>query len=73
MDIELQQAQGQLRMALMCLQARDKRLRLMRSKWSRHYTRISHTKAMIGLLEELLGVVMQDPDVWDDEPDIVPF
>lgn len=73
MDKELQQATSQLRLALMCLQQREKRLQNTGRKLSRHYNRVQHTQAMIGLLEEILGVALQDPDVWDDEPDLVPF
>lgn len=40
---------------------------------SRRWSRLRHTEAIIGLLEELQGVVAQDPDHWDDDPELLPF
>lgn len=73
MDVELTQAAGQLRLALLVLQHRRKRLQNTKTKLSRHYNRVQHTEALIGLLEELNGLVLQDPDNWDSEPELVPF
>lgn len=73
MDVELQQATGQLRLALMAMQHRNIRLQGTSTRYSRHYNKLAHTVAAISLLEELLGMLLQDPDNWDIEPEIVPF
>ena len=73
MDTELQVVADQLRLAEMALEHRLKKLENTRSKLSRHYNRVSHTTALLSLVQEMRGVVLQDPDVWDEEPDLVPF
>lgn len=73
MDSELAAARASIKLALQALEARRKRLENTRSKLSRHYNRVQHTAAMIGLLEQVAGVLLHDPDLWDDEPDSVPF
>ena len=73
MDTELQAATSTLRLSLMAMQQREKRLKKTVSKLSRHYSRVAHTGAAIALLEQLLGMMLQDPDHWDDEPDVIPF
>lgn len=73
MDIELRNATSQLRLALLSMQHRHKRLVATTERKSRHYNRLQHTAAAVSLLEELLGMLLQDPDHWDDEPESVPF
>lgn len=73
MSNELVQARNQVRLALLIMVNRAKRLAEKRSKMSRHYNRVQHTNILIDLLQELLGVMSQDPDEWDNEPDKVPF
>jgi len=73
MDIHLQVLASHLRLAEMALEARTKGLENTRSKHSRHYNRVNHTAAMLSLVQELRGLALQDPDVWDDEPELVPF
>ena len=73
MDIELQVVRSHLRLAAMALQQRTRKLENTRSKLSRHYSTVAHTAALLVLLEELQGLVLQDPDLWDDEPENVPF
>lgn len=73
MDIELKTAAMHLRLAALALTERGSRLESARTRMSRHYNRVQHTAALIALLEELRGVIQQDPDLWDDNPDDVPF
>lgn len=73
MDIELLTATRQVKLALITMRHRQARLETTRSKLSRHYNRLNHTRATIGLLEELAGMMIQDPDHWDDEPELAPF
>lgn len=73
MDTELSVAISHVTLARKVMEARAKRLAETRTKLSRHYNRVRHTKAMIDLLEELGGVLEQDPDKWDDEPELIPF
>ncbi len=73
MDVELQVTHSHLKLILVALKQRQKRLVLASSRLSRHYNRTNHTATLIVLVEELQGVVLQDPDNWDDEPDLVPF
>lgn len=72
-DIQLVAARSQVRLALMAMEQRRKILAKLESKLSRHYNRVAHTEATIILMEELLGMMLQDPDHWDDEPELVPF
>ncbi len=73
MDTELAAAESQLRLASKILHVRQMRLAKTTTRMSRHYNKVKHTDAMISLLEELRGFVLQDPDYWDEEPDLVPF
>lgn len=72
-DNEITVAEAQLRSAKLVLEHRLKRLKNKRSKLSLHYNRLRHTQILLSLVEEVLGVIQQDPDHWDDEPDLVPF
>lgn len=73
MDIELAAARANLKLAEQALTIRRKRLENTTTKLSRHYNTVQHTEALIGLLQELRGLLEQDPQKWDDEPDLVPF
>lgn len=73
MDTELSVAKSHLTGAGLVLRHRHKRLENTRSRMSRHYNRLQHTDILISLIEEILGLIEQDPDMWDDNPDIVPF
>lgn len=73
MDTELKAASSHIKLALLVLREREKRLANTRSKPSRHWNRVRHTAVLVSLIEELQGVVLQDPDNWDDEPEAVPF
>lgn len=73
MDVELQAARSHARLMIAVLIAREKRLQQTKSKLSLHYNTVAHTRVLIGLVEELQGVLEQDPQMWEDEPDIVPF
>ncbi len=73
MDADLSAANAHLYLTMLCLVARQSRLEKTTTRMSRHYSRIAHTVALIHLVEELQGLVQQDPDMWDDEPDLVPF
>ncbi len=73
MDTDIRLVRGQLNTSLKMLKLRRQRLEESKQKLSRHFSKLAHTRAMEGLLEELLGLLHQDPDLWDDEPDIVPF
>ena len=73
MDAEFSVAQSHLKLCRLALNQRLKTLEARTSKQSRHYNRLKHTRSMLVLLMELEGMVMQDPDLWDDEPDLVPF
>ncbi len=73
MDVHLSVAESRVHLALNNMHERARLLEKTRSKKSLHYNRVAHTKAIINLLSELLGVMKQDPDNWEDEPDLVPF
>lgn len=73
MDTYLHAAKSHYKLAHQVLQVRLDRLENSTTRLSRHYNKIQHTRAMLGLTEELLGLVSQDPDNWDEEPDLVPF
>lgn len=73
MDTELGVTMQHLKLAIACMDARHTRLSNSRTKLSRHYNKLQHTRAALQLLEEVLGMLYQDPDRWDDEPDLVPF
>jgi predicted metal-dependent HD superfamily phosphohydrolase len=73
MDKELTWAHTQLGIAKQLLETRHTKLTSSRTKRSRHYNKVAHTQAMIGLMDELLGLMEQDPDRWDDEWELVPF
>lgn len=73
MDVEVTQIRAQLKLALSILEYRKKRLDKTTTRYSRHYSTVGHTMALISLLEEVLGLCEQDPSNWDDEPDLVPF
>lgn len=73
MNQELLVARANCKLALQAMTSRRKRLQNTRSKLSRHYSTARHTDAMIALLEELLGFMMQDPEEWDNEEELLPF
>ncbi len=73
MDVNLSVAESRVHLALNNMHERLRQLEELRSKKSLHYNRIAHTKVLINLMSELLGVMKQDPDFWEDESDIVPF
>lgn len=73
MDTELSAAESRVHLAIDALHHRQKRLDGTRSKTSRHYSRLAHTKAMIVMLSEVLDMVAEDPDNWKDEEEQVPF
>lgn len=65
--------QSYLKLADQALRARAARLSAETTKTSRFYNRVAHTRAMLEELEVLRGLLVQDPDNWDEEPDSVPF
>ncbi len=73
MDVHLSTAESRVHLALNNMHERERMLENKQAKLSRHYNRLQHTRIIIGLMSELLGVIKQDPDNWDDEPDLVPF
>lgn len=73
MDPYINAAASHLKLADNTLRARLDKLEKATTKTSRHYNKIQHTHSMISLIEELRGIVLQDPDMWDEEPDLVPF
>ncbi len=73
MDEYLAAVTSHLRLAEQTLHLRLAKLERIKSRDSRHYNRLQHTRSMLLLVQELRGMSMQDPDMWDDEPDLVPF
>ncbi len=73
MDVNLSVAESRVHLALKNMHDRLKHLENTSSKGSLHYNRLAHTKAIINMMSELLGAIKQDPDHWEDEPDLVPF
>lgn len=73
MDANLSVAESRVHLALNNMHDRLRLLEKISSKKSLHYNRVAHTKTIINLMSELLGVIKQDPDNWEDEPDLVPF
>lgn len=73
MDHFLEGVQSHLKLCRLLLEARLSKIENSKTKLSRDYNRMKHTRAMVGLIEELEGVVTQDPDNWDEEPESVPF
>lgn len=73
MVTELKIVRSHLRLCAMALEERQKRLDNTTSKLSLHYNRVAHTAMMLELVQELQGLATQDPDLWEDEPDVVPF
>lgn len=73
MDADLSAANAHLRLAEMALAHRLAELEKSKSRMSRHYSRMAHTAALLILVNELQGLVAQDPDEWDEEPELVPF
>jgi len=57
----------------MALKQRSKKLENTRSKLSRHYNRVSHTVALLYMVEEVRRVVKEDPDNWDEVTEEEPF
>lgn len=73
MDIEQSAAESHVKLAVMVMQSRHKRLTATTERYSRHYSKLAHTMAIIVLLEELQEMLLQDPDHWDDEKEDLPF
>lgn len=73
MDEYMQSVTSQLKLADLMLHARLAKLERQTDRPSRHYNRLQHTRSMLLLVQELRGMALQDPDMWEDEPDLVPF
>lgn len=73
MDAHITAVRSHLKLANAVLEERLRALETTRTRLSRHYSTVAHTRAMLTLVEELRGLAEQDPDMWDAEPDIVPF
>ncbi len=73
MDTYLQNVDSHLKLCRLLLIDRIKKLEASKKRESRHYSRLAHSRALLSLIEEVAGLVLQDPDVWDEEPDLVPF
>lgn len=73
MKVHLTQTMSHLQLCLIIM--KDRRVRVERSAVGLllRQHRLMHTDMAIALLEELLGMMHQDPDKWEDEPDLVPF
>jgi len=72
-DIYIIELRRHLGMCANILEARGKTSEREQVGMSLHFSRIRHTNIMLNLVNELRGVVEQDPENWDDEPDVVPF
>lgn len=73
MDQYLSALRSQLAMCEKLLVERTKKVARDPQGLSTYNARLTHTLAMYHLVQELRGMVEQDPDLWEDEPDIVPF
>ena len=73
MDNELAVVKSHLLLAEMALQARKKRLDTTSVRLSRHYNRVKHTAAMLDSVHYIRELVKEDPDLWEDEDEAVPF
>jgi len=73
MDANLSVAESRLKLALKNMQDRLRLLEKPPNKKSYHYNRVKHTRAVIVLMTELMAIMKEDPDHWDDEHDEVPF
>lgn len=72
-DAELKTAQQHIRLAMLVMANRKERLESVTTKLSRHYNKLNHTHAIFSLLYELDIALKQDPDNWEDNPEMVPF
>lgn len=72
-DVYLAAAQSHLKLAHRTLQARQPVLELVPGGMLLRERRIAANKAMLVLLEELLGIIHRNPRHWEEEPDEVPF
>lgn len=72
-DIYLEEVRRHLEQCERLLKERTKKVSRDKTGLTTYEARVSHTLTMYHLVQELRGVVMQDPDHWADEPDIVPF
>lgn len=73
MDTFIKVVKSHLRLCEMALEARTVVQANKKSKLSRHYARVRHTRAMLSLVRELQEIVDQDPDLWRDEDTHVGF
>lgn len=73
MDTYLAAVRSHLKLSRMMLQERLKVVEKSPVGLIRRQARIEHSRAMLSLIEEVEGIVMQDPDMWDEEPGLVPF
>lgn len=73
MDIYLTAVQSHLKLARKTLQARLKVVEKQSTGMLYREWTLAHTSAMLSYVEELEGMVIQDPENWDDEPDLAPF
>jgi len=72
-DVELSAVRSHLRLCTVLLVHRLTRLENQKVKLSLYYATLQHTKVLLNLAQELEGFALQDPDMWDDEPESIPF
>lgn len=73
MDTYLLAVQSHLKLARKTLEGRLTQVEQTPVGLVRRQSRLDHTRAMLNYVLELEGMVIQDPDNWDDEADVVPF
>lgn len=73
MDVYLQAVKAHLRLCELSLEARLKLVEKTAIGRSRRQSRLDHTAAMLSYVQELQGMVTQDPDEWDEESALAPF
>lgn len=72
-DKYLDQVESQLKLAHMSLAARLIAVERTPVGMSRRQSTLHHTRAMLAMIEEVQGLVHQDPENWDDKPELLPF
>ncbi len=72
-DKYLAQLESQLKLAHMTLAARLIAVEREPVGLSRRQSTLHHTRAMLAMIEEVQEIVKQDPDNWDDKPELLPF
>lgn len=73
MDMYLNELIRHLSLCEQLLRERSKKVSREPTGGVRYQARVTHTLTMYHLVQELRGIAEQDPDKWDDEPDLVPF